>query len=195
MKLIFSSLFFIVFASFAQQIAFANDSESYISSVKTEGSFVLSESGKSAPLYASSEDYPGVIRVLEKLQADINSVTNSQPDLFLDKHPESDQIVLVGTLGKNNLIDELVKTKKLDDAGISGKWETFVIQVVENPFPNVDRALVIAGSDKRGTIYGMFDLSEKIGVSPWYWWADVPVKKKDNVYVLPVRFTMGEPQK
>lgn len=194
MKLIFSSLFFIVFASFAQQIAFANDSESYISSVKTEGSFVLSESGKSAPLYASSEDYPGVIRVLEKLQADINSVTNSQPDLFLDKHPESDQIVLVGTLGKNNLIDELVKTKKLDDAGISGKWETFVIQVVENPFPNVDRALVIAGSDKRGTIYGMFDLSEKIGVSPWYWWADVPVKKKDNVYVLPVRFTMGEPK-
>ena len=58
----------------------------------------------------------------------------------------------------------------------------------------LNSALVIAGSDKRGTIYGIYDLSEKIGVSPWYWWADVPVKKQSNLYVLPVAILQGEPK-
>jgi hypothetical protein len=116
------------------------------------------------------------------------------PDLLIDEIPEAKEIVLVGTLGKNPLINKLAHDKKLDVEGIVGKWETFLIQSVENPLPNVDRALVITGSDKRGTIYGMFDLSENIGVSPWYWWADVPVKKKSDLYVLPGRHTLGEPK-
>lgn len=194
MKFIFSSLFFIVFTSFAQLIAYANDDESYISSIKSEGSFALSESGKSAPLYVSSKDYPGVIRITKLLQADITNVSNAKPELLIDQVSLTKEVVVVGTIGKSSLIDNLIKNKKINVKDVEGKWETFVIQVVENPFPNVDRALVIAGSDKRGTIFGILDLSEKIGVSPWYWWADVPVKKKDNIYVLPVRFTMGEPK-
>jgi hypothetical protein len=59
--------------------------------------------------------------------------------------------------------------------------------------PGIESALVIAGSDKRGTIYGIYDLSEQMGVSPWYWWADVPVAKKENVFVMPGTFTKGEP--
>ncbi|MFC2139009.1 glycosyl hydrolase 115 family protein, partial [Bacteroidota bacterium] len=70
----------------------------------------------------------------------------------------------------------------------------YIIEVIENPLPEVDRALVIAGSDKRGTIFGMFDVSAEMGVSPWYFWADVPVKTKENVYVKPGRFSKGEPK-
>ncbi len=170
------------------------ENNSYISVEKEEGVFTLSISGKSAPLCVNSQDYPGVIRVLKHLQTDIGRVTNVLPALSIDTIPAAKEIVLVGTLGKSPLIDKLVQDKKLDVEDISGCWETFLIQIVEKPLPNVDRALIIAGSDKRGTIYGIYDLSEKIGVSPWYWWADVPVKKKSNVYVLPGRYTHGEPK-
>ncbi len=165
----------------------------YISANKGEGRFPLSSSGKSAPLYVSSEDYPGVIKVAKLFQGDIKKVTDSKPEIFIDEVPKSKEIVIIGTLGKSKIIDKLVKDKKLDVKGVEGKWETFLIQVIEKPLPDVDRALVITGSDKRGTIYGMFDLSEKIGVSPWYYWADVPSHKKKNIYILPNRYTLGEP--
>ena len=191
----FFILFFFLISITKNNFAAPNDS--YVTTEKSEGAFTLSEGGKSSPLFVSSEDYPGVILVAKLLQTDIKNVTNAEPTLSTissEKTPEGKEIILIGTLGKNSLIDQLVKDKKLDVKDIAGKWETFLIQVVKNPFPNVDHALVITGSDKRGTIYGMFDLSEKMGVSPWYWWADVPVKKKDNVYVLPVGYTTGEPK-
>ncbi|GAB3820796.1 glycosyl hydrolase 115 family protein [Pontibacter rugosus] len=172
----------------------ANDS-TYISSAKAKGSFALTASGKSAPLYVSSEDFTGVIRAAKDLQADVNRVTKVQPTLTVDKKaPKAKQIVLIGTLGKSPVIDKLVKSKKLDVSGIAGKWETYLVQVVEKPMRGVDQALVIAGSDKRGTIFGIYDVSSEIGVSPWYYWADVPVKQQQNLYVLPGRHTDGEPK-
>ncbi len=65
---------------------------------------------------------------------------------------------------------------------IKNKWEAYQIQIINNPFKGIDKRLVIAGSDKRGTAYGVFEISKQMGVSPWYWWADVPVKKKKEVY-------------
>ena len=102
-------------------------------------------------------------------------------------------VIIIGTLGKNDLLDQLVKSKKLNLSGLAGKNEMYYSQVVNNPMPGVESALVIAGSDKRGTIYGIYELSKQMGVSPWYWWADVPVQHKSNVYVLPGRHTDGEP--
>ena len=186
-------IFSVFIFSFPQDIS-AKSNDSYISAEKGEGRFALSASGKSAPLFVSSQEYPGVIRVLKHLQDDIGSVTNAKPDLSIDTIPASNEIVLAGTLGKNPLIDKLVQEKKLYVEGIAGRWETFLIQVVENPLPNVARALIIAGSDKRGTMYGIYDISAKIGVSPWYWWADVPVRKQSDLFVLPGRHTQGEPK-
>lgn len=174
--------------------AIGQTKDSYISTKKINGLFTLSALGNSAPILISANDFAGIKRVAKLLQTDIANVTNNQPEIFIDSIPSSKEIVLIGTLGKNSLIDKLVQEKKLDVNGIAGKWETFLIQTVENPFPNFERALVIVGSDKRGTIYGMFDLSEKIGVSPWYWWADVPVKKKSNIYIFPGQYTNGEPK-
>lgn len=170
-----------------------SEAETYISVDKGEERFSLSASGKSAPLCISSEDYSGVIKVAKLFQTDIEKVTNSKPKIFVDEIPDSKEIVIIGTIGKSKIIDKLVSNRKIDVKNILGKWETFIREVIEAPFPGVDRALVIIGSDKRGTIYGMFDLSEKIGVSPLYWWADVPVKKKENIYVLPGLYSLGEP--
>ncbi len=175
------------------QTASAGDGASYISTQSSKGAFPLSAPGKSVPLYVSAQDYPGVTRIAKHLQADIARVANTKPELSLDAIPNAKEFVLIGTLGKNALLDKLVQDKKLDVNGVAGKWEMFLIQVLDKPLPNIDRALVIVGSDKRGTIFGMYDLAAQIGVSPWYWWADVPVKKKSALYVLPGRHTRGEP--
>ncbi|MBC6608720.1 glycosyl hydrolase 115 family protein [Hymenobacter sp. BT188] len=168
--------------------------EVYVSTQKGKGGFTLAAGGKTAPLYASNSDWPGVLRAAKDLQADINRVTKLTPTFTTDKAPAGKEVVLIGTLGKSPLIDGLVKTKKLDVSGVAGKWETFVLQVVEKPMPGVERALVIAGSDKRGTIFGIYDLSAQIGVSPWYWWADVPTPQQQALYVAPGRHTQGEPK-
>ncbi len=168
-------------------------SKSYITTVKETGDFTLSAQGKSTPLYISTQDYPGVIRALRDLQTDIRKVTNAEPQLSIDNIPSRKEIVIVGTLGKNPVIDQLIKKKKLNVKKIAGKWESYMMQVLEKPVPGVERALVITGSDKRGTIYGIYDLSKHIGISPWYWWADVSIEHKDNLYVKPDRYEQGPP--
>lgn len=168
--------------------------EQFISVEKASSSFTLSSSGKSAPFLISSKDWPGVSRAFRDLQTDIGRVTSSLPALFTDKIPHSKEIIIAGTIGKSELIDLLVKNRKLDVEKVTGKWESFVIQIVNKPFKGVKKALVIAGSDKRGTIYGIYEVSRQIGISPWYWWADVPVTKKENLYAKPVSYNEGPPE-
>ncbi len=92
-----------------------------------------------------------------------------------------DNIVIVGTIGKNKLIDRLIQQKRIDVNKIKGGWEQYLIQLVPDPLPGVRKALVIAGIDRRGSAYGLLSISEAAGVSPWYWWADVPVKKRSSL--------------
>ncbi|MBS7563659.1 glycosyl hydrolase 115 family protein [Mucilaginibacter sp. Bleaf8] len=172
--------------------AFAMGEQPYVSDKASTGAFALSAAGKSAPIFVSPADYKGVIRAAKDLQTDITSVTQAEP-LLSTNTITGKQVVLIGTIGNSTLIDRLIQQKKLNVAGIKGKWETFVLQTISHPMPGVDKALVIAGSDKRGTIYGIYDLSAQIGVSPWYWWADVPVKQQKSLYVLPGRHSQGEP--
>ncbi|GAB2955424.1 hypothetical protein GCM10027048_21490 [Hymenobacter coalescens] len=168
-------------------------SEAYVVPDKGKDRFPLVAGGKGAPLFASAQDWPGVLRAARDLQADIRRVTSIQPTLTIDKAPAGTAAVIIGTVGKSPLIDQLIREKKLDASGLAGKWETFVVQTIDKPLPGVDRALVVAGSDKRGTIFGIYDLSQQMGVSPWYWWADVPVAPQKALYVLPGRYTLGEP--
>ena len=177
------------FAVFAQ----APGAKSYIAIVAGKGYFPLSVEGKAASIYRSENEYPGVVRAVKSLQADINAVTQATPTLLTGKLEYSKAIVLIGTVGKNELIDKLISEKKINVKDIEGKWEAHITQVVNNPLPGIAQALVIAGSDKRGTIYGIYDLSARIGVSPWYWWADVPIKQQKTLYVIPGKYTDGEP--
>ncbi len=173
--------------------AFAIGGLTYVSHENGKGEFALSVLGKSVPLCISSKDYPGVIRALRDLQSDIGKVTGAKSDVVFDSLQGMDELVLVGTIGQSPLIDKLVQDKKFNLSDIEGKWESYIIQVVDKPLPGVERALVIAGSDKRGTIYGIYDLSEKIGVSPWYWWGDVPIRHENALYVKPIRYVQGPP--
>jgi len=166
----------------------------YIVNVPGPGRFPLVADGEAATLVVSEADHPGVKRAVGDLQADIKRVTDVEPEIVKDRVPTGRDVVIIGTIGKSPLIDKLVRDRKLDVKGIEGKWETSLEQVVPNPMPGVSRAFVIAGSDQRGTIYGVYDVSKEIGVSPWYWWDDVPARHQDALYVLPGRHTQGTPK-
>jgi len=142
----------------------------------------LARNGQAAKLFVDASDYPGVVRAASDLQADIARVSAVRPTLSTDGKPAGADVVIIGTVGKSALIDKLVAEGKLDVSAIKGKWEGWQVQTLRKPLPGVERALVIAGSDKRGTIYGIYEMSEQIGVSPWNWWADVPAAKHASVY-------------
>ena len=121
------------------------------------------------------QDWKGVHIAVGNLKKDLQKVTG-----------RNDFPIVVGTLGKSALIDKLAKKKLIDAKELKGKREKFIITMVKGQ-------LVIAGSDKRGTIYGVYELSEQIGVSPWYDWADVPVEQHAHIYIKEGVFTDGEP--
>jgi len=173
--------------------AFALGQPQYVESHASPGSFLLANDSTLATLFIDTNDFPGVIRAVHDLQADIVRVTGRNPSLKTDRGSVGTNAIIVGTIGESPIIDELVRSRKIDVTQISSKWESFLIQVVPKPFGDVQNALIIAGSDKRGTIYGIYDLSEQLGVSPWYWWADVPVAHKSSLHVKAGRFIQGPP--
>ncbi|GHU94636.1 hypothetical protein FACS1894156_3060 [Bacteroidia bacterium] len=148
--------------------------------------FPLVVNGMSASIMCDDGD-KGVKRAVNDLYQDFQLVTGQVPQGFLS------YAVIIGTVGKSATIDRLIKEGKLDAKALISKKEKFVIATLNNPVRGVEKAVVIAGSDKRGTIYGVYELSKQIGVSPWYWWADVPVVKQVNLYVKPGIYTDGEP--
>jgi hypothetical protein len=156
------------------------------------GAFALVAGDHAAPLWFDAADYAGVRRAIGDLQADVGRVTGVKPSTSSGQ-PDGAHAVIVGTLGHCAMIDALAASGKLDTRDLRGRWESFVITTVRAPAPGLEDALVIAGSDKRGTIYGIYELSEQLGVSPWYWWADVPPRHRSAAYVLPGRFASGEP--
>lgn len=144
------------------------------------GGFPLVMNGKPPVIYIDAADATVVNIAANALKNDLKLVAGLAPEINMTGKVNVPFAVLIGTLGKSKLIDQLVLHKKISIAEIKNKWETFSISVVDNPQPGINQALVIAGSDPRGTAFGVFELSKLIGVSPWYWWADVnPVLKKD----------------
>ena len=138
--------------------------------------FCIAKDGKAATIVVDENDWKGVIRAANDLGDDVRKVTGmaSKVDIRSSDgfQPSS---ILVGTIGKSRHINRLIKQKKLDVKRIKGKWEAYHIEVI-------DGNLVVAGSDKRGTIYGIYEISNRIGISPWYWMADVPVVHKNELW-------------
>ncbi|MDI7776677.1 glycosyl hydrolase 115 family protein [Asticcacaulis sp. EMRT-3] len=163
-----------------------------IEEAPSRDAFPLVSGGRAAPVWQDDHDYKGVLRAITDLAVDIEKVTGSRPGVTLTP-VNSGHVVIVGTLGKHAAIDRLAAEGKLDVSDLKGRWESFVITTITNPFPDISKALIIAGSDKRGTIFGIYELSEQMGVSPWYWWADVPPRKRSQAFVIAGRFASGEP--
>lgn len=135
--------------------------------------FRLAQAGQAAPIFVAAADAEVVRIAAQCLASDVASVTGTKPTVSTQLPGVADYAVFMGTLGQNPLIDKLVATHKIDVAALRGKWESYTVLTVENPVRGIKHGLVLVGSDRRGTAYAAFTLSEALGVSPWQWWADV----------------------
>ena len=156
-------------------------------------SFPIVSSKVTASVYFDASDFISVKKTAQLFSEDIERVTGKKPRLISSKLKTGEYTVIIGTVEKNQLIKELVKSKKLKIDSLCNQWERYTIKTIDNPFKGVKRALVIAGSDRRGTSYGVFSVSEAIGVSPWYWWADIPVQKSQNLSIKDINYTSKSP--
>lgn len=150
--------------------------------IHNNGGFAI-PSNQLVILTDSTDDWL-VNKSAQLFQRDMLSVTGMKPEVTHQSEPKNKNIILIGTL-QSSFIKQLVAEKKLSVDSLRGQWEAFRIATIQNPFNNKGKALVIAGSDKRGAAYGTLELSRQMGVSPWYWWADVPAKKRRKVFVRP----------
>lgn len=148
--------------------------------------FPLSTKTCAAIMYDATSEPSVVGTAVGLLASDIEKVTGRVPSVSGNGSvPASCRYaVIAGTLGHSSLIDELVRDRKIDVSSISGEWECYAVRLVEAPLKGVRRALVVVGSDRRGTAYGLLSLSRAIGVSPWYWWMDAPVEHRNSIYLL-----------
>jgi hypothetical protein len=161
--------------------------EQFVFTVGDNTWFPLAVNGKPAAILADEADHKGVLRAINDLKADFQRVTDNVPSAG------GVYAVIIGTVGKSTAVDRLISEGKINGGELKGKREKYLIQTIANPAEGIASALVIAGSDKRGTIFGIYELSRQIGVSPWYWWADVPAAHQENLYVKPGIYTDGEP--
>ncbi len=157
------------------------------------GDLLLVNENAVADIYVDPQDATVAQIAAKLLSEDFERVTTRKPAVKHDPAALGKTAILVGTVGKSLLIDALVDSGKLDVSNLRGKWESSVLVTIDNPLPNVDHALVIAGSDRRGTAFGVFELSEQMGVSPWYWWADVTPVHRTTIAVTPGSYLIGEP--
>lgn len=141
---------------------------------------IITRSGASVVCYDPA-DAEVVKKAAGLFAGDVERVTGKRIEVRASLPARPQAVILVGTLGKNKLIDRLAASGKIDTAPLRGAWERYLICTVEHPFPGTPKALVIAGSDRRGTAYGVFSVSEAIGVSPWYWWADAPGTRRKSL--------------
>lgn len=144
--------------------------------------FPLVQAGRAAPLVVAPEDHEVVRLAAADLARDIAAVTGVTPSVG-PRAASGAPRVLIGTLGHSPLIDRLTDAGQLDVSALRGAWESFIIAVLPPARPEADPLLVIAGSDRRGTAFGIYELAQQIGVSPWHWWADVPPEKQPELLI------------
>ena len=179
----FSFLQRLTFVGFSILFSFPSFAEGIvISGTSGSGSFPLVANNTAAALVVDNADAEVVNVAAQAFSGDINLLTGLTP--VIKTAPDNNSSpVIIGTLGKSALIDLLAASGKINRTRLEGKWETFCISVVDNPLSGISQALVIAGSDPRGTAFGLFELSRMMGVSPWVWWADVLPKSREAIYV------------
>lgn len=166
--------------------------QNFVSEKNSSGAFPVFTGKNMATICVDDSDYFLVRKGASFLQQDIQMVAGQKPEL-VHTLPSTKNIIIIGSIEKSVWIQQLIKSKQLNVDALKGKWEAYHLEVIAHPFKGIDKALVIVGSDRRGTAYGVFTLSQQMGVSPWYWWADVPVKKKKELFVKEGTYNFGSP--
>ncbi len=147
------------------------------------GSFALVKAGHPASIFVDASADSAVQRVAINFAADLERVGGKATHRITNIDDAKGELVIIGVLGQSPVIDALIQNGKLDVRDITGQWEAFRRVVIERPFQKVPRALIIVGADRRGAVFGTYDISEQMGISPWYWFADVPVQTHNNVFI------------
>lgn len=145
----------------------------------------LVRGGLPAAVYVDAGADPALRHAGRGFAADLERVSGRPAALIERIGDARGEVVVIATLGQSPVLDDLVARRKLKLEDLKGQWEAYRQAVVERPWPGVEHALVIAGADRRGAVFGTYELSERIGVSPWHWWADVPVERKADVFLAP----------
>ena len=149
----------------------------------SEGTFPVHREGVAATIVHDAADAKVVEIAAALLADDIEAVAGTRPRVTDSTVGLEGPVILAGTVGGSSLIDALVSSGKVDVSGILGNWECYHLALVADPLPGIDEALVVAGSDRRGTAYGLGSISEAMGVSPWTWWADVPPPQRASIHL------------
>lgn len=153
--------------------------------------FVWIQNGKACPILTDEKEDKGVLRAINNLKKDATEVTGATPTII--QNPKGKKMLVIGTIEQSRWIQSLVASGKIEAKELEDQREKYIIQTIAQPFEGVDEAIVIAGSDKRGAIYGVYELSRQMGVSPWYYWADVPIQKHTTISIKKGKYTDGEP--
>ena len=157
--------------------------QNYISDNGGKDDFPIVTQQIATAIYTDVNDDWLIQKTASLFQSDIENVTGKKPPIIHEIPKNMAHVIIIGTIEKSAALRSLIQSKKLNTQSLDNKWEAYQLRIVSDPADAINNALVIAGSDKRGAAYGVFELSKKIGVSPWYWWADVPVKKKKVIYL------------
>ncbi|HMW47238.1 MAG TPA: glycosyl hydrolase 115 family protein, partial [Cellvibrionaceae bacterium] len=157
---------------------------SYLSERKVPGAMPLFGGGQAAEIYVDPQDFPGAQRAARDFSADLQKIGGPALNLVGDGGELNEYAVIIGTLGHSRLVDSLVQRGVINTRELVA-WDGYLVELVEKPLPQVKQALVVVGGNKRGTSYGVYDISQQMGISPWYYWADVTPLKKKALFVLP----------
>ena len=172
--------------------SFAQAQPIKISQDNIPGSFALVLPDKVPTIITDPAETELIAITAKAFSEDLQLISGRKPDIVHEL--KSGTIpVIIGTLGQSKLIDQLALNKLIPSAQVKGKWETFCITVINDPKSPREKALVIFGSDPRGTAFGVFEFSKMLGVSPWVWWADVRPKPQTHIYILPGKNIVGPP--
>ncbi|MFG6462573.1 glycosyl hydrolase family 8 [Roseateles sp. DXS20W] len=163
--------------------AWACDTPASVCARDAAGSLALVRAGQPAAVVVEAGADPALQHVGRSFAGDLGRVAGRPAPLLAQLPRVARDVVVIGELGRSPLIDALQKSGKLRLDGLQGRWEAYRQVVVDKPFVGVERALVIVGSDRRGAVFGAYDVSARMGVSPWQWWADVPVATQTQLFV------------
>ncbi|MGY5353367.1 glycosyl hydrolase 115 family protein [Wenyingzhuangia sp. IMCC45467] len=162
----------------------------FFNNLNAQTSFTIVSKKENVGVFYDKSDAKVVEIAAKMLVDDIRKTTTKYIEINGDVHKYS---IIAGTVGESSLIDRLIDDEKIEVSDIEGKWETYKIELIEKPLSGIDKALVIVGSDRRATAYGLLEISRKIGVSPWEWWADVTPEIKETLSITVEAKTISSP--
>lgn len=180
----------LIIGLFAQSTSFP---ESILIKNPGKNDFSLVTRNDLATILVDEKDNATVRLCAEIFTDDIHRVTGQTPMLINNISDAERSCIIIGSINDSRIIKKLITNGKIDVQEIKGKWESCLTQIIDNPLPGIEKGLIIAGSDRRGTAYGIFELSKQIGVSPWYFFADVPAEERDEIYIKSGRYILKSP--